>query len=174
MRLVQRLLLFLGSRLYRRNVYDALALQHRGEVRGDGLEITHITTQLEVEWWARELHPWDRFAPPEKAAVRFVQQSLADTEAAIARLFHASPMLDVIHLRVLDRHARCLIIEGVVHRSSVVTDPSLSIRMRLVQSGVRFHSPGWCFEALDSCSSTDAVSPYVQMPQTTSGNKDAA
>jgi hypothetical protein len=157
MRPIHRLFRAFGVWLQRQNVYSALALQRRGEVRADGLEVIRLTSRLEVEWWARELHPWDRFASPEKAAFKFVQQTLADTEAAIAGLFDASGLLDVIHLRVLERRTGSLIIDGVVERSTVERNPSLSVGMRLVQSGVRFHSFGWGFEPLDSCARSEMV-----------------
>lgn len=174
MRLVQHFLRSFGIWLHRRNVYNALALQRRGEVRADGLEVHRLTSQLEVEWWARELHPWDRFASPEKAAFKFVQQTLADTEAAIAGLFEASPLFDIIHLRVLERQTGRLIMDGVVHRSSVEKDRSLSIGMRLVRSGVRFHSSGWYFESLESGLPIEEVDQHASAGKPGTGNKDAA
>ena len=77
--LIQRL----DTLRYRRGVERALALHLRGEVRNDGLKLRKVSTQLEIEWQARDVHPWDRDDPPDKKALRFVRPSLADTEAAI-------------------------------------------------------------------------------------------
>lgn len=38
----------------------ALALHARNEVRRDGLTLTKTSSQLVIEWRARDVHPWDR------------------------------------------------------------------------------------------------------------------
>jgi hypothetical protein len=79
-----------------------------------------------------------------------VQQSLADTEAAIYRLFRALPHVDVISLRVFDRTSDNVIISGIVSSADVVAlDKELSIGMRLRYLGLTYHSAGYLFEALD-------------------------
>src|SRR5579864_776789 len=73
---------------YKHDIERALALHLRGEVRSDGLNPTSLATHLEIEWRARDIHPWDRgLLSPAQRAAAFVKQSLADTEAAIYRLF---------------------------------------------------------------------------------------
>jgi hypothetical protein len=118
---------------YNRSIKRALALHLRGEVRRDGLYAARVTTHLDIEWRARDIHPWDRslLAPPQKAAA-FVEQSLADTEAAIHGLFAALPQVDVVTLRVLDRASEHAIISGTVTRPvTSILDERLSVGMRL-------------------------------------------
>ena len=139
------------SRRYRRNVKRALALHLRGEVRKDGLMLASVTTHMEIEWRARDIHPWDRplLSQSERAAT-FVSQTLADTEAAVHRLFEALPQVDVIALRVLDPVAETVIISGAVTRPAALhRDERLSIGMRLLYLGLTYHSAGALFEPLE-------------------------
>src|SRR5579862_2471229 len=132
---------------YQRELARALALQLRGEVRNDGLEMMSAGTELHIEWRARDIHPWDRNLrlAPEKApgqkASAFVDQALADTEAAIYRLFASLPQVDTIGLRVLDRESEHVILAGTVTRFLAATqDRTLSIGMRLRYMGVTYYS----------------------------------
>jgi hypothetical protein len=88
--------------LYKRGIGTALALHRRGEVRPDGLRSIRICNQLVIDWRARRIHPWDSERPAGVRRELFVQQSLADTEAAISRLFETLPQIDMITLRVID------------------------------------------------------------------------
>jgi len=140
-----------GAYCYKRGVRRALALHLRGEVRRDGLNLSAATTHLEIEWRAREIHPWDRgLLSPSQRAKAFVEQALADTEAAIYRLFSALPQVDTITLRARELESERLIISGTVLRPEMlVLDQDLSIGMRLRYLGVTYHSAGSLFEALD-------------------------
>ena len=141
----------LDSYRHKRGIQRALALHHRGEARKDGLTPTNITTHLEIEWRARDVHPWDRclLSPAERAAA-FVKQALADTEAAIRRLFATLPNVDVITLKVLDRRLENVIISGTVSRPGAVSrNDDLSTGMRLSCLGLTFHSAGCEFEPLE-------------------------
>ena len=72
-----------------------------------------------------------------------VRQSLADTEAAITRLFQALPQVDVIALTVLERNSESVIMAGTVDRSVVEPDAELSVGMRLWQRGITYRTaPG--------------------------------
>jgi hypothetical protein len=156
---LKRLLRKRGGRRYRHDIERALALYLRGEVRNDGLEPINLTTQLQIEWRARDVHPWDRglLSPAQKAAT-FVEQSLADTEAAICRLFEALPQVDAIALRVLDRTSETVIISGTVSRlAAAARDESLSIGMRLMYLGLTYHSAGSLFEPLEDDRSATAT-----------------
>ncbi len=148
---MKTLLRKLDGNRYRRDVKRALALHLRGEVRSDGLNPINITTQLQIEWRARDVHPWDRaLLPRAQRAAAFVEQALADTEATISRLFEALPQVDVISLRVLDRTSETVIISGTVSRiDAAVRDESLSIGMRLLYLGLSYHSAGSLFEPLE-------------------------
>jgi hypothetical protein len=149
-----RLLANLTKRLdalrYRRGIERALALHLRDEVRSDGLTLKKLTNRLEIEWCARDIHPWDRHDPPDQRALLFVRQSLADTEAAIKRLFQALPEVDTIALTVVDPHSESVILAGTVDRCVVEPDTRLSVGMRLWQRGIKYHSDGFQFEPLDS------------------------
>jgi hypothetical protein len=144
---------------YKHDIDRALALYLLGEVRNDGLEPINLTTQLQIEWRARDIHPWDRglLSPAQKAST-FVAQALADTEAAICRLFEALPQVDAIALRVLDRTSDTVIISGTVSRlAAVARDENLSIGMRLMYLGLTYHSAGSLFEPLEDDRSAPAA-----------------
>src|SRR5580658_7640103 len=144
---------------YRQNIKGALALHRRGEVRKDGLTAVSVTTHLEIEWRARDVHPWDRplLSRGERAAA-FVRQSLADTESAVQRLFQALPHVDVLTLRVLDHASEAVIISGTVARPDVSNrDERLSIGMRLRYLGLTYHSAGSLFEPLEDTLPTVAA-----------------
>src|ERR1017187_4379453 len=108
-----RLLANLTKRLdtlrYRRGIERALALDLRDEVRSDGLKRKKLNNRLEIEWCARDIHPWDRHEPPDERACLFVRQCLADTDAAITRLFRELPQVDTIALTVLEPHSGSVI-----------------------------------------------------------------
>ena len=129
----------LRVRRYRRRIEHALALTDRGEVRTDGLRLNRICNRLEIESRARDIHPWDRDLPLERRARVFVEQSLADTEAAISRLFVSLPQVDVIDLTVLEPASKATMIAGTVHRSDLENNRRLlSVKMRLRELGLRY------------------------------------
>jgi hypothetical protein len=149
--ILERLFSKLDGRRYKHNIERALALHLRGEVRRDGLNPASLTTHLEIEWRTRDIHPWDRsLLSPAQRAAAFVKQSLADTEAAIYRLFEALPQVDVISLRVFDQTSEKAIISGTVSRPvPSARDEKLSIGMRLMYLGLTYHSAGSLFEPLE-------------------------
>ena len=140
---------------YRRAIDRALALHLRGEVRSDGLKLTKMSTHLEIEWLARDVHPWDFEDPPAQKALLFVRQCLADTEAAITRLFEALPQVDIVSVRVLEKTSRSVIMAGTIYRPAEEATPSLSVGMRLGKRGIKYHSDGWQFESLGSSDDLD-------------------
>src|SRR5471030_1222940 len=107
----------LKLRMYRGRIGRVLARIGRGDVRRDGLRLNRICNRLEIQWRARDIHPWDRSLPLESSAAALVEQTLADTEAAIARLFEALPQVDVIDLTVLGPASETTVLAGTVHRS---------------------------------------------------------
>ena len=70
----------------------------------------------------------------------FAEQALADTEAAVYRLFERLPQIDVIELSVLEPTSEALIATGTVHRSALnaTRSPSLSAGMRLRELGITY------------------------------------
>ncbi len=126
---------------YRRRIEQALNLERRGEARKDGLQLCAMRHRLEIRWQARNVHPWDRHLPRDVRHARFIEQALMDTEAAIARLFEASPELDVMDLCVTHPESDATMLSGTVQRSDFQNaGSSPSVRMRLMEMGVMFDS----------------------------------
>jgi len=142
--LLETLLRNLDDYRYKRNIERALALHLRGEVRSDGLDRASSTTHLEIAWRARDIHPWDPgLVSRDQTARAFVEQALADTEAAISRLFEALPQVDVTILRIFEQGSDRLIISGTVSRAdNSARDGELAIGMRLRYLGITYHSAG--------------------------------
>ena len=129
----------LGDWGYRRSVRRALALHSRGEARADGLTLLRIRNRLQIQWRSRDVHPWDLGVAPEQRAAMFHEQLVADTEAAILRLFQALPQIDRIDLQVLEPNSESVVLAGTVNRSALISVRSLpSVRMRLQLLGVNF------------------------------------
>jgi hypothetical protein len=127
---------------FRHSVEDALALHRRGEVRSDGLKLDGMSSHLEIRWHAREIHPWDRdLLRGSRKQAAFAEQALADTEAAILRLFEKLPHVDVIELSVLEPASEKLLAAGTVHRTDVRARRAhlLSVGMRLRDIGVQYN-----------------------------------
>jgi len=135
----------------------ALALHQRGEARCDGLRIAGVQTRLEIEWYAREIHPWDSDESETARSELFILQTLKDTEAAIGRLFASLPEIEAITLAVREPGSESVILAGSVSRPARVPDPRLSVGMRLRDMGVVYHSDGCRFEPLGSLSRQEAV-----------------
>ena len=137
---------------YKRSIDRALALNRRGEARSDGLTLRQAMSRLEIEWFARDIHPWDCDRPltQDERLHLYLEQSLADTEDAIHRLFEMLPQVDVIALRVLDPASKATMIGGTVLRTEIERRSHLSVGMRLRLSGVTFRLFGWRLESQQS------------------------
>jgi len=125
---------------YHRRIKQALALHLHGEARRDGLTVDNVSSHLEIRWRARDVHPWDRHLARFEKEVLFAEQALADTEAAVFRLFERLPEVDVIELSVLEPKSETLIATGTVHRSDLNAPRPhlLSIGMRLREVGITY------------------------------------
>ena len=136
---------------FRRMVTKALAVGSRGFIANDVLLLSKLSTQVQVEWRTRDVHPWDRNVPPDQRAELFREQTLHDTDAAILRFFQLLPDLDAIEIRVLEPHApNRLILAGAVARRDAMATRSLSSPgMRLKTMGIRFRTNGGHLEPLD-------------------------
>jgi hypothetical protein len=132
----------------------ALKLSPRGCVRNDVLMLSKLNRisdqELQLEWFARDVHPWDRDLPAPHQAELFCQQALQDTEAAILRLSRMLPDIAQVNFRVLDPHAsRRVILTGNVERREIPWACRLeSIKMRLLMMGVQFLMAGGQLESL--------------------------
>jgi hypothetical protein len=134
---LQTLLKKLVSDSLRTGVNRSLALHRRGEVRQDGLTLTKASYHLEIEWRAREIHPWDRGCSPREEMRLFTEQCFSDTEAAICRLFAALPVVDLIQFHVIHPNSEDQLLGGTVARSVLKQAKSgASTRGRLWQMGV--------------------------------------
>jgi hypothetical protein len=125
----------------------ALALHKRNEVRRDGLTLTKAFSQLDIEWRARDIHPWDRDrrCSPEEKKRLFNEQCFSDTEAAIFRLFSALPVLDEIQFRVVGPDSDDELLAGRVARPSLSqVSAGASPRGRLRQMGINVCVIGFC------------------------------
>jgi hypothetical protein len=125
---------------YHHRIKGALALHRRGEVRSDGLTVASVCNRLAIGWRARDVHPWDRDLPPHQKETEFAKQVLADTEAAILRIFETLPEIDVIELRVIEPNSDALIAAGTIQRATLNTSRPqlLSVGMRLRELGVEY------------------------------------
>jgi len=130
----------LNFELYHRRIRRALALNLRGEARRDGLTVDKMSSRLEIRWRARDIHPWDRHLSTHEREVLFAEQALADTEAAVVRLFEKLPQIDVIDLSVVEPASEILIAAGTVHRSDLNAPRPrlLSVGMRLREVGITY------------------------------------
>jgi hypothetical protein len=140
---------FYKAHVFWRKIQRALALNQRGEARSDGLQMTSAKITLRIDWLAREIHPWDRDLPPEKAERLFSQQCLEDANAAITRLFAEIPVLDSIELRVRRDISRPPILVGTVYRDSLSTNYYASTGMRLRAIGLSFRMSNLCLEEFE-------------------------
>jgi hypothetical protein len=136
--------------MYRGRIERVLARIGRGDVRGDGLRLNKVCNRLVIQWRARDIHPWDRGLPVERSAAALDEQTLADTEAAISRLFEALPQVDVIDLTVLGPASEATMLAGTVHRSVLSGSRRLlSVRMRLRELGVDYRLAGSRFSEVE-------------------------
>jgi len=117
-------------------IQDAVTPHRRGEVRGDGPTLTSASRRLEIEWPPRDIRPWDRCTGLKERKVLFAEQSIADTDAALTRLFNELPELDVIEFRAIHPDFGRRIFAGAVKRFVRRSSPRLFARTRLWQRGV--------------------------------------
>jgi hypothetical protein len=104
--------------------------------------------RLHVDWFAREVHPWDHDLPLERQAELFAEQCLEDVDAAIFRLFEELPEVGVIDMSVFDRGSNTKIIKDVVSRENARTSEGLSLGMRLNAIGVNYRRSNLRFESI--------------------------
>jgi hypothetical protein len=120
-------------------------------VKRDGLTPISVATHLEIEWRARDIHPWDRdlLSVSERTAT-FVDQALHDTEAAICRLFTMLPPLEVFKVRVRDRTSDNVILSGSVSRPDFLArDRTPAHRNAAPVYGVMHHFEASLLEPLE-------------------------
>ena len=121
-------------------VNRSLALWPRGGVVNDRLLLHKLSGQLQLEWQARAVHPWDRDLPTCRQLEAYFEQAVADTDFAIRRMFQRLPEIDVIEIRVLDtQDPTKIMLAGVVTREdALAADLSYSPKMRLKMMGIQY------------------------------------
>ena len=134
----------------RRSIDEALAL-HRTEVRPDGLCPENISLRLTISWRARNLHPWDFDLVGERKARKLVEQTFADTVAALERLFTLLPEIDVIDLMVLETDPRKngILMSGSIARREFENWHPSSTVMRLKLLGLNYNLVNSLLQPLD-------------------------
>jgi hypothetical protein len=137
-----------ARRRLRRRVMAALALNQRGEARADGLSLNRFEQWLEIEWRARDVHPWDRDLSAARIARLFAEQCLDDTSATLDRLFSKIPEIDVLKFKVMHPNSGAPILSGSISRSEARTVKASSPGMKLKQLGVTYNLYNWQFEPL--------------------------
>jgi len=149
-RIVSRFSNFYKAHVFWRKIDRALALHQRGEVRSDGLQLISAQAILRIEWLARSIHPWDRDLPTSVIERLFAEQCLADTDAAINRLFAEVPILNTIEICVRRDSSRPPILKGTVHRELLTTRVQGPIGMRLRTIGIGFRLHDLCLEEIEA------------------------
>lgn len=130
-------------------VLCALALHRRGEVRADGLELKAMSTNIRIEWIARDIHPWDRGWDRACRERLFADQCLRDADAVIHRLFEKIPELDTLELRVFYRGLANPLLAGMVKKSDLIPKEERgALGMKLKTLGVTFKMSNWQLEPL--------------------------
>lgn len=131
-----------------RRIVSALALHRQGELRPDGLSLCHFRNRLEIEWRARDVHPWDRDRPESEIPKLFAEQCLKDTSNAIVELFNRLPEVEFIDFRVLDPKSSAAILYGSVDRKEAEAVTDASPGMKLKKLGATYRLNNWRFEPL--------------------------
>jgi hypothetical protein len=132
-----------------RRVVKALALNRRPrEVRTDGLSLSQFRNRLQIEWRARDIHPWNNGLPESRVNELFAQQCLDDTGAAVERLFCELSEIQSIEFTVIDPKSSAAIVRGSVDRSEANMADNASPGMKLKKLGANYRLTNWRFEPL--------------------------
>lgn len=123
----------------RTRVARALKPAARGGVLNDVLSLKAVSACVTVEWYARDVHPWDRDLPAESQAELLLDTARIDTLAAIRALFGTLPEVSEMRIRVIEPHApHQALFDGTVLREDADDVPtSVSPAMQLNILGIR-------------------------------------
>lgn len=145
-------------------VNRSLALWPRGGVANDRLLLHKLSGQLQLDWHARAVHPWDRDLPTYRQLEAYFEQAVADTDLAIRRIFQRLPEIDVIEIRVLDtQDPTKIMLAGVVTREdALAADLSYSPKMRLKMMGIQYAKIiGPCLESVPASPASIFLPPVA-------------
>jgi hypothetical protein len=120
-------------------VERALRVPPRGGCADDRLILKRMSTQLHVEWCARDVHPWDRDLSVDRRDELFLDQCRQDTIVAVQRMFAYLAEIDVIEIRVVEPQpsARTILAGTVSRHDLTVISRHRSSRMSLNLMGIR-------------------------------------
>jgi hypothetical protein len=125
-------------------VKRALQLPPRGGCGDDSLAVKHVSTELRVEWGARDVHPWDRDLPAHQRHELFLEQCRRDTIVAVQRLFDQLIEIDVIEIRVVEPPPSSrILLAGTVSRHDLTLVTTPSSRMQLKLMGIDGDTISW-------------------------------
>jgi hypothetical protein len=121
-----------------KRVERTLRVPRRGGCVDDRLIVKRISTHLQVEWCARDVHPWDRDLPVERRDELFLEQCRHDTVLAVQQMFARLAEVEVIEIRVLEPSpsARTILAGTVSRHDLAVVIPQRSPRMSLKLMGI--------------------------------------
>jgi hypothetical protein len=126
-------------RRLRNRVIKALTLAPRAAVPDDGPRLRKMSLALTLEWYARDIHPWDCDLPADRRAELFTAALMAETIAAIRQTFDRLAEVDVVEIRVLapDEPDRT-VLAGTVCRDDLgaaqaCPSPAMSLRLLGIQ-----------------------------------------
>ncbi len=134
-------------RRLRNRVTRALTMAPRGGVANDSSLLREMSLSLKVEWYARDLHPWDRDLPVERRAEVFTAELMADTVVAIRQIFERLAEIDAIQIRVLEpAEPHKTVLAGTVCRDDLnATRDCPSPAMSLKLLGLQHRVSDGCF-----------------------------
>jgi hypothetical protein len=139
-RLITQLVQKRRQRQLWRRLTKALGIGRRPAESSGVATLNQVSTHLEIEWYARDVHPWDRDLPDKRKAVLFAEASLAQTATAIRRAFERFPEVSSLSIRVLaPRKPHGLLFSGSVLRRDLEGVPGhLSPAMTLKLLGIDY------------------------------------
>jgi len=128
------------QRQWWRRVSRALGLERRPGERRRRASLGNVSTHLEIEWYAHDVHPWDEDLPPERQDARFAEEAVPHTLAAIRRAFERFPEVDTLEIVVRDpRKPHPVLFAGRVSRADAAAcanTPSPTMALKLL--GIEF------------------------------------
>ena len=150
MRLITRFVQERRQRQMWRRLAKALGIGRRPADSADVTPLRHVSTHMEIEWYARDIHPWDRDLPDKRKAALFAEGSLAHTATAIRRAFERFPEVTSVSIRVLaPRKPHGILFAGSVSRLDLAGVPeNLSPAMTLKLLGITYQMSDGVLEPL--------------------------
>jgi hypothetical protein len=133
-------------RLLRNRVIKALTLAPRGGIARDRPLLREMSHSLKLEWYARDVHPWDCDLPAERREELFAAELITDTLVVIRQMFERLAEIDAIEIRVFEpNEPHKAVLAGTVCRDDLNAArccPSPAMSLKLL--GVQYRVSGTC------------------------------